>query len=874
MNFQLDEATLAAMTREARICFLDEDAPGYLQALEAGLQQRHDSPDFTTMLRAAHSLKGCAGLAQLPSLRELSHKLEDLLQALENGQMPDRDEGWALLEWGVLEVATLLNQARTTDDAIADSTLMQALAAIAPTEASEMPVLHPEQPSFNPLVKTALTQDLENCFLRVEQLAADAPSEEISDCLETFFDECLLLGETLDLPWLIAGIEPLEAILEQASPEDALAIARQMIIQLRQQREEYLTQKAVISDQLSVISYQLEDRGHNLPQLRMPLQRLEGMTNHVEELMLTQERLRLQQKQLDQANRRLRQIVRQFEPIREQVQSVYDQLAIAPLNSSIAVGAGLSAHSSAPEFDAMELDRYTALHSSLQTFQELMLQVQETRADLDLVNRGFSEDLEQVHSHLDSLYSDVTQSRLVPFRLLAQRFFPQLQQLNRRYGKSADLLIQGEEVLVDQVLLEQLQTPLTHLLNNAFDHGIEMPSERLAQGKAETAQILLQASIENNHLVIRLSDDGRGINLQRVYQRARERGLCLLETPMEQYSQEQILAWIFQPNFSTAETVSELSGRGVGLDIVRSQIMRARGTVQVETELSQGTTFTLKLPLNLSLMSLLLVQLERRIIAIPSTSVLETLPYSELQWLTSDSPMVQWHQTSIPVIPWSQLLPCPQMPMEAAHPRVGMVLAGASGTFMVMANALISEQQLIIRPFDDTVVTPPSLAGCTILGSGEVVPVILPQALEPQANTFSQQPTTTVSSKTTTILVVEDSVASRNLLERLLEEIGYQAILCRDGQEALDKLSQRRGQIDLIISDVEMPRLNGFELLQALRIDRDWQHIPVVMITSRTGERHRQQALQLGANAYLGKPIQFQELLVTLQSLLALTKQV
>lgn len=919
MSFQLDEATLAAMTQEARQCFLDEDAPEYLHLFEEGLRQRYQDPKFTDLLRAAHSLKGGAGLAQLESLRTLAHQIEDLLLAIQSQQVLDLNDAWALLEWGVTEVALLLNQARTSPTVTADGNLLATLADFVAAGAIAKGTPDNADPSFpqiNPLssshtvastgastgasslVQSALLGDLEACLLRVEALSSQSSPAAIAHDLATFCDEGILLGETLNLPWLVAGIEPLEALLVEAPPEVALEVAQLLVGQIRTQREQYLAEIGVGSQEvrdredLSVPSdllpsLQLEEtpvltdskldsqdaeRTPNLSQLRIPLKRLEGMTNQIEELIFAQERLRLQQQLFDQANRRLRELTRQFEPIREQVQSVYDQLALTPWQARIPWGRGITPASPSLGFDALELDRYTALHSSLQVFQELMLRVQETRADLDFIHREVAADLDQVQGKLDALYSEVTQSRLVPFRVLAQRFLPQIQTLNRRYGKAVELQLEGEDTLVDQVLLEQLQTPLTHLLNNAFDHGIEPTAERLAHNKPERAQILLSAKVEHNQLTLQLRDDGCGIDLSRIYAQAIAQGLSPRDRNFEQYSSEQILSWIFQPNFSTAETISDLSGRGVGLDIVRAQIQRLRGTVQVETQAQQGTTFTLKLPLNLSLQSLLLLQLEYRTLALPSSTVLSTLLYSELEWESQNPPLVRWQGQIIPLADLADLMPCPGLPMVSLNPRVAIVLATAAGPLLIKGNALVSERQLIVKPFDETLLPPPYLAGCTILGNGEVIPVILPHGLAlPSSPAPSMSDPAIPVQKTPTILIAEDSVATRRLLERLVSQVGYLPVVCRDGQEALDELYQRRGQIDLLISDVEMPRLNGFELLQKLRSDANLPQIPVILATSRTGDRHQQQAAQLGANAYLGKPIQAQELMATIQSLLAIS---
>lgn len=196
------------------------------------------------------------------------------------------------------------------------------------------------------------------------------------------------------------------------------------------------------------------------------------------------------------------------------------------------------------------------------------------------------------------------------------------------------------------------------------------------------------------------------------------------------------------------------------------------------------------------------------------------------------------------------------------------MVSGATTPFVISVNSLIGERLLIVKPFDETIVTPAYLAGCTILGNGEIVPLLLPEAFVMSSATLLKLPPKSIV-KTPTILIAEDSVATRRLLERMLTQVGYTTFMCRDGQEALDTLAQHPDDVHLVVSDVEMPRLNGFELLQQMRTHPKWKHIPVIMATSRTGDHHQQQAMQLGANAYLGKPIQAQEFLTTIEALLS-----
>ncbi len=766
MQFELDEITIAQMTQEARQCFLDEDAPEYLSVLETEIDKGCKNADFTELLRAAHSLKGGAGIAELSSIMDLSHRFEDILAILQKQPNCRTKEAWDLLDSIVNEITILLHQAHGDKEIFTDAKLLK--------EVDEFLNL--------PTSKT-------------ENIRVDNNHETIK-------------GTSISTP------NP-----KEDSPSSS--------------------------------------------NLRISLERLELMTNEVEELLVIRERLRLRQQQLSQVTRKIRSISRQLEPIQEQVQSFYNQLAIAPTSLT---------PDNQKDFDSLELDQYTEIHSSLQTFQELMLQFQENYADLNFINQDISENLDGFEGNIDSLYDNVTQSRLVPFKIIAQRFFAQVQSIANRSNKSINLLVQGEDVLIDKILLEQLQTPLSHLINNALSHGIELPSERVAHHKPEKANIKLSASINNHHLNITIQDDGQGIDLYKVYQKAKDKGLISSKETFENLSQESILEWIFHPNFSTVDIASELSGRGIGLDIVRSKIQKLRGTIEVKSEPQKGTTFTISIPLNLNFMSLFIIRWEHRLLAIPTSSVLETISVSELVWDQTDSSRVKWRNQSIPFLHLSQLLSDQKNFDISNKSQVGLILEIASNPLLVMVDNLLSEEKLLVKSFDETVIVPTYLLGCTILGGGEIVPVISPQAFtvfsETKSNLLSQNNRLNHLNTKGIILVAEDSVATRRLLARILEKVGFNVILCRDGQEALEKLELHQGGIDLIISDVEMPRVNGFELLKTVRSQPESADIPVIMATSRTGQRHREQGRELGANAYLGKPILAKTLLKTIESLI------
>ena len=1030
MSSQLDPAILAAITAEARQCFLDEDAPEYIEMLNSGIQDRAQ-PDFNALLRAAHSLKGGAGLASLGSLQQLAHKLEDVLVGLQQSKIDEVELAWALVENSINEIGYVVSQAHNVDEAIANPELIVALEALMDSE-SESEVADDDPIASggdnNDLIRTTLTEELDNSFTAIEELAFDTepelvrellssftdecsflaetleldwlgeavapineslksegsdtleallltqeiigqlreqiakyltnlpveteaiPSEEVAvsgvdsslvattldrdleelcqaiselemdtpesviqEAITAFADECTFISETLELPWLAEAVAPVEDLLRGCDPLEALLTVQQLVAEIRQQRDNYLensvaeeSEEAVFTGELNLESeddvadgdgaffdpneddedaamstvmfappavskekivskvVEVQKLAANT-QVKISLEKLEGMTNTVEELILSQSRISRQQKILNQANRRLRLLTRQFEPIREQIQDLYNQMAIdSAANRSFESG------QYSEDFDSLEMDNYTDLHVSLQSFQELMLQIQETRTDIDFVDREISEDLEQTEQNLDKLYSGVTDSRLVPFDTLAKRFIPQIRGLSQRFEKPVELKIEGKNTLVDQILLEQLQTPLTHLLNNAFDHGIESKYDRIANGKPEKATIALNAKLQNNQLIITIKDDGGGINPKKVFNRAVERGICPADKSIDDFRPEEIVNWIFAPDFSTAAKVSDISGRGMGLDIVLNLIRQLRGQLFVTTDVGLGSTFTITLPLNLSLQFLMLVQLQNRLIAIPHISILEILPYRELYFTDSQKEYINWQNKTLPLASVSSLFPCPRQPLQLSQGQVGVILQTAGEPIAILVDAIAGEERLIVKPFDETVPVPTYIVGCTILGTGEVIPVIMPQGIAKDAlNSVSvKDSTTTIAQTTSTVLIAEDSVATRRMLEKVLVAAGYQVLVCRDGQEALDQLSQYKGRIDLIISDIEMPRVNGFELLEEARSQPAFKNTPIVMATSRTGDRHRQKAEKLGATDYLGKPVQPQQLIDTVARLL------
>ena len=989
----LDAASLDSITQEARSCFLYEDAPEYLAAFESGLQQltlesSEAHPDvgvYNGLMRTAHSLKGGAGIAQLPHLQRLSHQLEDLLEALNGGRVEDSGQAHQLLFEGLERTNQLIAAAiRSGEEGEAEAAnkleifqLLDFFLGTLPEEFEEFEESSDITPnSF--LIETALTVDLEDCIQRVEG-ALEGGHETLEEIVPGFVEECILLGEALNLPWLSEVGKSLQGFV--GSDTERLAEFTQTALStIREQRERLLNpsndNSSAVSeplldepdfpqtDELNLLDETIPDisdldellgdssakpsdepeldvrvedelldefvsnsvslpvvaeaTSDELPServaapssvpaksaeaaapginLRMPVTRLDKINNILGELLIAHERLGSQHVQLKQANRTLSQRAQQLTPLNERISDIYDRLSSPVASTSAAVSSGtvlgafshqLASHPNAlsnhltegNEFDSLEMDRYTDLHSTLQDFQELMVRVQETRSDIDVIQMDLGESLEGLRQDLDGLRSELTQSRLSPFRTLSDRFFAPLRSLSSQHNKSVSLEVKGADALVDLAVLEQLQAPLTQLFRNAFAHGIEPPEERVAAGKSPEATITLSARVQSNRALLSISDDGRGIDLQAVLDKAIQLGLC---TPEEASSltSKQIYGFLFTPGFSTAEKTTALAGRGVGLDIVQMQVERLRGSVQVESQLGKGTTFTLSIPLSSNILPLLICRCQQRLMAMPSIEVLEAIGLQEYKELgLMDGDRILWKERSLRVKPLLQLLPYAEKPVVDSCPVALIVNVG--GTAMALGvDALESERELVLKPFDSTVPMPAYLSGCTVLGDGQVVPVLdtdrLALLLEESLALSTVRPGTQQSDSATpaeggkddkpTILIVDDSIAVRRALNRLLTQAGYRVIEGRDGKEALEIFSSSDRLFEMVITDIEMPRLDGFGLLQAIRESN--ATIPVAMLTSRENERHRRKAFSLGATEYFSKPFQPRAMLQTLEKLL------
>ncbi|QUS60946.1 Hpt domain-containing protein [Synechocystis sp. PCC 7338] len=630
--------------------------------------------------------------------------------------------------------------------------------------------------------------------------------------------------------------------------------------------------------------------------IRVDFQRLERMNNWVGELAINRNSLSLQNQQLQTAVGALGQRFGTFQAMALKLRQLADQLAIRPEGDTMLRAQPQPQGWLGNTFDSLEMDSYGTLSAQLQEILEEMMQLEEAVDDVVLFSRAANQTVDAQKQMLFSLRDELMWARMLPLGEILQRFPRLLRDMASKFNKPVQIKLHGTAVLVDRLALEKLYDPLLHLLRNAFDHGIEDTDTRLAAGKPATGTIEIHAYHQGNQTIIEMRDDGGGLNGNKILQRAVERGLITQEQG-QRLSTEQINDLIFEPNFSTADQVSELSGRGVGLDVVRQQLQALKGTIVVSSRPGRGTVFSLRLPLTLTIAKLLvcLVGQDQGIltaIAIPSDSVAELMvPTAEQLKTSGGQRFLHWQQLTIPIYSLAQLLPyqCPLSEQQTSkllttvpqpdNWHLPLVLLRLGQQYYALeVNRLVTEQELVIKPFAPLLPAPSYLYGATILADGTLIPVVngalllewhWQKGIDNLAMADSgEEPLPTPGRKAKTILVVDDSAALRRTLAFTLERSGYRVMQAKDGQEALKTLAQT-GEVDLIICDVEMPNLNGFEFLGQRRRNADLLKIPVAMLTSRGSDKHRQLAKTLGANAYFTKPYIEQQFLGAVQELLA-----
>jgi chemosensory pili system protein ChpA (sensor histidine kinase/response regulator) len=531
------------------------------------------------------------------------------------------------------------------------------------------------------------------------------------------------------------------------------------------------------------------------------------------------------------------------------------------------------------DFDPLEFDRFTR-------FQELTRSLAEGVNDVSTVQQSLLRNIDDADAALLAqarLSRDVQQQlfsiRTVPFGSLSDRLYRIMRQTVKELDKRANLEIHGTQVELDRSVLEKLVGPLEHLLRNALDHGIESREERLKRGKPETGEITLTVRQQGNEIAIEIADDGAGLDFDRIREKAQ--GLGLITGDVEP-TEARLTECIFAPGFSTAAKVTQLSGRGVGTDVVRSDIAALGGRVDVTTTRGSGTTFLLYLPLTLAVAQTVLVRAGGRLWAVPAPMIEQVQQIKDKDlinlYLTRE---VVWQNRKYPFFYLPRLLGNAGHNPETLRYNSILLLKSGQSTTAVHVDEMVGNQEVVVKNIGPQLARVSGIAGATVLGTGEVVLIINPVQLAQRIDMEAEAPmvvktmqaasaaaASAAASGPPLVMIVDDSLTVRKITSRLLTREGFEVMTAKDGLDALQMLAERTP--DVILLDIEMPRMDGFEFAKTVKGDARVADIPIIMITSRTAEKHRNRAKELGIEVYLGKPYQEEELLRHLREMLVL----
>ena len=508
----------------------------------------------------------------------------------------------------------------------------------------------------------------------------------------------------------------------------------------------------------------------------------------------------------------------------------------------------------AGEFDELEFDRYTEFH-------QVTRQLVETGSDVASINiemESLLTNLESVFTgqrHLvDEIHKRLMQFRMISFDSLTRRLQRTVRITAEQEEKLIELTIEGGELEVDTQILDSLIEPLLHILRNAVSHGIEAPDTRKLLGKFEHGLIRLRLSQEGTFVVLSVSDDGRGIQISDLREKALKNGF-VTGTELAAMTDEEVLSLVFLPGLSTATEVSEVSGRGVGMNIVKESLARYQGTVSVASELQNGTTFTMRVPMALSAMHALLVRAGEEIYAFPLNLVKQVveISYQELEKARNEK-SISLGGASYSLEHLNDLLSFPEARRNEGSSVSVLLLKSAEAACALVVDELLPPQEIVLKPLCFPLQNSPGLLGASILGDGKVVPVL---DLTHLLHQTKRKPIADVKPKTRSarsVMIVDDSPSVRRIMSAVVSGAGWEVIAAKDGMEAFEILQNAHDLPKVILTDVEMPRMDGYELLATLKRHDALKRIPVIIITSRAGEKHRRKALDLGVSDYVTKP--------------------
>lgn len=591
--------------------------------------------------------------------------------------------------------------------------------------------------------------------------------------------------------------------------------------------------------------------------IRVSLERLNDLASLVQELMTVSSFFEDQFSKLKQQVEELKNISKRFSMLSSKIETDFSSLNKSESNRD-----------SKQDFDVLELDRYTEFHQT-------SLELTETASDTSTITDELMQILNEI-SYIFTAYQRLIREardrilrlRMIPFSTLSQRLRRAVQMVADEEGKKVDFLIEDSGIEIESEILHLVVEPLLHLLRNAVSHGIESPEIRKSLGKLEFGKVVLSVSKDETHISFLVKDDGKGVSVDELKKRAIEMNL-FPEEQIRKMSSKEALNLMFVSGLSTVSEVSEISGRGIGMEVVKACVERFKGKIEVRSELGKGTEFVIYLPLSLSVAKVIPVRVGGEIYAFPIKMLHQVteLTKEEFELARNSGRLVIGNEFYRPLYLGEVL----GTEVEEIREKSIFVLLvkGRKGAFALAAEKLLKPEEVVINPPKGLLSKVNHLLGASILSNGRVMPVLdLIGMVELIEDTVLVRETSVnQTKKQIMIMIIDDSPSVRKVNEKIITNVGWKVLTARDGLEALEILGKSDEIPNVILTDIEMPRMDGYELLKTLKKNSRYKNIPVLIITSRTSEKHRQKALQLGASSYITKPFDQRTLIEKIRSL-------
>ncbi len=839
-----------------------EEAGELLERSDATLLQwsrdRADRSHVTELKRLLHTLKGGARMAGIRAMGDLSHQMESLLAEVEGGSVASEPDAIAVLQASLDELHRM-REAASAGQRIAPA---QELIERARGVASGRPPIPQAQtpaaatvPSVAPTASVAPeageVAETEAVLAGDDPVAGRAPESGPALPVESWADD-------LSAPQPEAPTLEILAAAPQPAPEASFATV------FAPEPQPAPAAQASEPADLAAALPTLPGREPVAPVERHELARvaadlLDDLLNNAGEVSIFRARI---EQQMTSVEFNLAELGRTVTRLREQLRKLEMET-----EAQILFKHQEDAEHRA-DFDPLELDRYSTIQQLSRALAESVSDVASIEGLLGNLNREAQNLLQQQGRVVADLQGGLMRTRMVPFQRHSQRLTRLVRQAAHEADKQVELVVEGGSGELDRQVLERMLPPFEHMLRNAVVHGIEPAQERLARGKPEAGRITVSLQREGADVVILVEDDGGGINIEAIRAKARHTGLL---RPDQDITDEEALQLILEPGFSTADRLTQQAGRGVGMDVVATEVKKLGGGLFIESDPGRGTRFTIRLPFTLAITQALIVRVHDEFYALPVATVegVARLPRSDVErHLAEENPTFEYAGQLHRFQHLSSFLggePTALPETDAALPVI-LVRAGERSAALV-TDELVGSREVVLKSVGPQIASVRGIAGATILGDGRIVIILDVGALvrsewRGRAPEASVRP---VRDERIFAMVVDDSITVRRVTQRLLERNGMRVLTANDGLEALALLQEHVP--DVILLDIEMPRMDGYEVAAHVRSDARLADVPIIMITSRVGEKHRARAIELGVDDYLGKPYQESELLDAIEAL-------